>query len=122
MTLLTLDSVVSWSLMVRQELRHQPHVSKQTVGILVLCVLNFAIFFFLKETFWEGNQVRIKYKKYERYKSSIASIYFVYTLLAFFFFYPDGSQTFFSVRHRKLDTEWPSSILTDFLLLCTAYW
>ena len=51
--LLTLDSVISWSLMMR---RYHPHASKQNVGISVLYVFNFVIFFFLKETFW--NEMR----------------------------------------------------------------
>ena len=74
-------------------------------------------FFFVGGGGGGGDQVN---KKYERYKSLIASIYFLYTLLALIFIYPDGSQTFFYVRHRKLDTEWPSSISTDFLSLFTA--
>ena len=37
-------------------------------------------------------------------------------------FYLDVSQTFFSVPHLKLDREWPSSILMDFLWLFTASW
>ena len=48
-----------------------------------LCVLNFTIFFLLKRNVLGGNQVRFKYKIYEIYKSLIAFIYFLYTLLAF---------------------------------------
>ena len=57
-TLLTLHGIVSWSLMMRKGLCHQPHVSKQTVGIPVLCVL----IFFLKRNVLGGNTVRFKYK------------------------------------------------------------
>ena len=77
------------------------------------CVLNFAFCFLLKRNVLGGNLVRFKYNKYERYKSLIASIYFLYTLPALFFYIQTGP-TFL--------TELPSSILTDFLLLFTASW
>ena len=43
----------------------------------------------------------------------------VHSCKSWFSFYPDGSQTFFGVRPRKLDTKWPSSTLADFLMLFT---
>ena len=55
--------------------------SAATVGISVLCVLNFAIFSPKKKRLG-GNQARFKYKKYKRYKSLIAFTNFLYTLLA----------------------------------------
>ena len=60
-------------------------------------------------------------KKYKGDKSLIAFINLHYKLFAINIILP-RRVTVFSVYHRKLDTEWLSSILTDFLLLFTAPW
>ena len=58
------------------------------------------------------NQLRLKSKKCKRNKILIAFVYFLFALLALKkSFYPNVSQTFFSVLHQKLDTEWPSCCL-----------
>ena len=46
--------------------------------------------FFQKRNVLVGNQVRFKLKKCERYKSLIAFIYFLYTLLALNYFIQTG--------------------------------
>ena len=63
------------------EMTSSADVSKQTVGIPVLCVLNI-VNFVVKRNVLGGNQVRCKYKKNERCKSLTAFIYFLYTFLA----------------------------------------
>ena len=55
------------------------HISKQTAGMPVLCVLNFRCFL-LKRNSLGRNQVRFKSKMCKRDENLIALIYFLYTL------------------------------------------